>query len=98
MWILCICIKNLIIIIIILPGTTARPKTILVIPELGLEMVTNTVEKHTVKELSSHREDGNTPAVVWDKNGVTLGNGGMAVRRSLDGALQISMMSLKTGK
>ena len=58
-----------------LPGTTARPKTILVIPELGFEMVTDTVENHTVKELGSHREDGNTPAVVRDESGVTFGNG-----------------------
>ena len=58
-----------------LPGTTARPKTILVIQGLGFEMVTNTVEKHTVKEFGSHREDGHTPAVVRDKSGVTFGNG-----------------------
>ena len=38
-------------------------------------MVTDTVENHTVKELGSHREDGNTPAVVRDESGVTFGNG-----------------------
>ena len=58
-----------------LHGTTVRPKTILVIPELGFEMVTNTVVNHTVKKLGSHREDGNTPAVVRDESGVTFGDG-----------------------